>query len=281
MVESLRHLTPDTRRVESFDQFRRAVLERYVKCLDDPTLPQIISSVIKDAQALGLWQPPESPDEHNQKLLEIEPTAPVLSYGGFRYYPETRKVDTPSAKDIQLSPQEGRLFHVFMEMPNRTIPHKILAKVMWQGGFIKEECAQDIRVFIAYLRKKIGDAGIGIGRNKRFKYIRTISSYGYRLSVEGAADPEDTSKAQNNNSDKPSVDGEINGLMKPYFDFLSARGLGNVWTQVTPEDGEDLKDVKRRLTTAAEIVGKSVRYLRSPKGTIVFQAVEPQPVDKS
>lgn len=288
MVESLRQQTADAKRVEALHQFRRSLLERYTKCLASPTLPRLVSSVIKDAQSLGVWQPPEDPHDHNNKLLELTPSAPILNYGGFSYRPETREVETPSGERVELTPQESRIFHIFMEAPNRTIPSRILVKGLFDNA--TEDDMQNLRVLIGYLRGKIGDSKVDAGKRWQFRYINAVHAQGYRFSVEGATVPDitpiiqqvDTINDQSEKSDEVGVPAGVTpsgksqyGVLEPYISFLNTRDPGSGGF-VELDEGEKLKDVKRRLTTAAEVVGKPVSYLKSPKGAIIFQVNKPQ-----
>ena len=65
-------------------------------------------------------------------------------------------------------------------------------------------------------------------------------------------------------------------ILAPYREFLSKKEVGE-GGEVEPTGEETVRAVKRRLTVAAQQLGKTIKYRKSPEGKIIFEVVEPKP----
>ena len=59
-----------------------------------------------------------------------------------------------------------------------------------------------------------------------------------------------------------------------YREFVNSLDPGD-WARVTLEEGESQRTVKRRLTTAAKLEGRDLKYRRSHEGQIIVQLQPP------
>lgn len=76
---------------------------------------------------------------------------------------------------IVLSPKEWRLLEYFLQHKNRVVSHQALLRYAWGDSF--EEDYASLKVYIAHLRRKLGDSA------QRPRYIHTERALGYRFET--------------------------------------------------------------------------------------------------
>lgn len=94
----------------------------------------------------------------------------LLSVGGLRLDLRTRRV-TVDGKAIDLPMREFTMLQIFMENPDQVISREQFLDEVW--GNQADPTSNVVDVYVAYLRRKIGD-----------KYIATVRGMGYRLVVK-------------------------------------------------------------------------------------------------
>lgn len=80
-----------------------------------------------------------------------------------------------NGEPVVLSPKEWRLLEYFLLHRNCVIPHQALLRFAWGDGF--EEDVACLKVYIAHLRRKLGDSA------RRSRYIHTERAIGYRFET--------------------------------------------------------------------------------------------------
>ena len=90
---------------------------------------------------------------------------------------------------------------------------------------------------------------------------------GYLLPVFGTLSAEEVADL----TKKP------NRELQPYLEYLNGLAPG-AWAYVLPQDGDNQRVVKRRLTMAVKETGRGVRYQRQRTGDdrIIFQVEAPE-----
>ncbi|MCX7838928.1 MAG: response regulator transcription factor [Anaerolineae bacterium] len=76
---------------------------------------------------------------------------------------------------VTLSPKEWRLLEYFLQHKNRVVPHQALLRYAWGDGY--EEELPSLKVYIAHLRRKLGDSA------RRPRYIHSERTLGYRFET--------------------------------------------------------------------------------------------------
>ncbi len=66
----------------------------------------------------------------------------------------------------------------------------------------------------------------------------------------------------------------IGSVHQEYLDFFQNSRVGSGGRLNVKKEGVTRQTVKNRLNKAAEFAGKSIKFLRSPQDTVVFQVVE-------
>lgn len=76
---------------------------------------------------------------------------------------------------VVLSPKEWRLLEYFLQHKNRVVSHQALLRYAWGDGY--EEDVASLKVYIAHLRRKLGDSA------RRPRYIHSERTLGYRFEM--------------------------------------------------------------------------------------------------
>jgi DNA-binding response OmpR family regulator len=76
---------------------------------------------------------------------------------------------------VTLSPKEWRLLEYFLHHKNRVVSHQALLRYAWGDGY--EEDYASLKVYIAHLRRKLGDSA------RRPRYIHSERALGYRFET--------------------------------------------------------------------------------------------------
>lgn len=84
---------------------------------------------------------------------------------------------TRQGEVIHLTPIEWDLLRVFMKNAGRTLTHQYLFHEVWNGREFGD-AQQNLRAYVAHLRRKIGDDPI------RPRYILTDAGIGYRFTTD-------------------------------------------------------------------------------------------------
>ncbi len=98
------------------------------------------------------------------------PEPPLMSAGPVRLYPASRRV-TVAGEPVHLTPTEYSLLQYLMTNQGKVIVHEQLLSTVWGPEYA--DSVDYLRVYVAHLRRKLGDVG---GR-----LIRTVSGVGYSL----------------------------------------------------------------------------------------------------
>jgi DNA-binding response OmpR family regulator len=86
---------------------------------------------------------------------------------------QARREVTVSGRKIDLTLKEYELLRLFLLHPRRVLPRELILDRIWGYDFYGS--ANNVEVYIGYLRRKLGDAGHGL--------IETVRGVGYRLQV--------------------------------------------------------------------------------------------------
>lgn len=78
-----------------------------------------------------------------------------------------------NGEEVKLTAMEFSLLALFIRNQGKVLTHRYILKEVWGQAY--EEQVQNLRVFVAQLRKKIED------ENSEYKMIRTESGIGYRF----------------------------------------------------------------------------------------------------
>ncbi|MBM3128829.1 MAG: response regulator transcription factor [Chloroflexi bacterium] len=87
---------------------------------------------------------------------------------------DARQVSVKKAR-VVLSPKEWTLLEYFLRHRNRVVTRHALLRHAWGDGFEKE--SNNLKVYIAHLRQKLGDSA------RRPRYIHTERTMGYRFET--------------------------------------------------------------------------------------------------
>jgi two-component system KDP operon response regulator KdpE len=102
--------------------------------------------------------------------------APALEFGELRLNLAARQVFV-GAREVHLTPTEYDLLKLLATRAGKVLTHTLLLREIW--GVAQERDTQTLRVFIAQLRRKLGDDPA----NPR--YILTEPGVGYRFAAPG------------------------------------------------------------------------------------------------
>jgi len=86
---------------------------------------------------------------------------------------QTRHEVTLDGTVVDLTLREYELLRLFLLNPRRILPRQMILDRVWGYDFYGNE--NNVEVYIAYLRRKLGDQG--------HQMIETVRGVGYRLSV--------------------------------------------------------------------------------------------------
>lgn len=103
--------------------------------------------------------------------LREEPTgadATVLTAGGINLDLRSRRVSTPTQREVQLTAREFSLMETFMRNPGRVLSRMELLSSAW--GYDFDPNSNVVDVYVRYLRNKVGTGA-----------IETVRGAGYRL----------------------------------------------------------------------------------------------------
>ena len=110
------------------------------------------------------------------------PDGPLLTEGDLVANLATHEI-TLKGRTISLTPKEGALFFVLVRYAGKVVTSAHLLRSVW--GIHSEDKAQDLRVLVSHLRKKLGPYGGEV-------LVRTEGNLGYSLSLSdqrGVAEP--------------------------------------------------------------------------------------------
>jgi DNA-binding response OmpR family regulator len=97
-----------------------------------------------------------------------EPAAEVFESGGLRVDWSATRVEVDGV-EVALTPVEFRLLKVFTEHPGETLSRQQLLESVW-NDFSGASGGDQVKVYVGYLRKKIGE-----------ERIETVRGFGYRF----------------------------------------------------------------------------------------------------
>lgn len=135
----------------------------------------VMSRDLDDIKAFGSGFEVEGPEE----VLHIRER--VLESGGFKLDFNSRQLLRPDGETVKLTPLESRLLYLLMSNPGRLVEYQELSRI-WGPNIDVKEIIVYGRVYIRYLRKKLGDR-LDPYKHKR-KYIETIDRQGYMWIAE-------------------------------------------------------------------------------------------------
>lgn len=108
------------------------------------------------------------------------PEPPLLTAGPIRVYPASRKV-TVDGDNVHLTPTEFNLLHYLITHQGKVIVHEQILSYVWGSEYV--DSVDYLRVYIAHLRRKLGDTAGGL--------IRTVTGVGYTLDPGPGDQPQD------------------------------------------------------------------------------------------
>lgn len=105
----------------------------------------------------------------SQSSLSLSAAADAIAAGDIRVDPENR-VATRAGRELDLTPLEFELLHLFCANPGRTFSREFLLERLWADD--EDVSARTVDTHIQRLRKKLGDADAT---------LQTVWGVGYRL----------------------------------------------------------------------------------------------------